>query len=106
MKEIIEQYVDSLYVRNASPHTIRNYVSDIDQFCQFAAEKGFDPLKLDRSTARLYLSYLGQKYTNKETVMRKRYSVKAFYKYLREENVVARNEFDYFDNMRVERKLP
>ncbi len=39
MNELIERYVNYLqYERNASPHTIRNYRSDLEQFRDFLAQ--------------------------------------------------------------------
>jgi site-specific recombinase XerD len=107
MKEIINQYVDHLTINNRSPHTIRNYLSDINQFWECAIERGFDPLTLDRVTVRLYLNFLREKYPlTPQTIMRKRWSIKGFYKFLREENLVARNPFDHLENIRIEPKPP
>jgi integrase len=107
MKEIINQYVDHLTINNRSPHTIRNYLSDINQFWECAIERGFDPLTLGRVTVRLYLNFLREKYPlTPHTIMRKRWSIKGFYKFLREENLVARNPFDHLENIRIEPKPP
>ena len=106
MNELITQWNLYLELRGSSPHTIRNYLSDLNQFVQCAEELGFDPLQLDRAKAYLYLGFLTKKYTNRATIMRRRDSVKQFYKFLKEERVVVRNEFEFFDRMKKESNLP
>jgi site-specific recombinase XerD len=107
MKEIINQYVDYLTLNNRSPHTIRNYLSDIQQFLQCAAERGFDPMTLDRITMRLYLSYLREKYpSTAQTIMRKRAALKVFYEWLHTQKLVPQNPFNLLENIRIERDRP
>jgi integrase len=52
------------------------------------------------------LASMFQKYQNKTTIMRKRDSLKQFYRFLKDERHVDRNEFDYIDRMKKEHKLP
>ena len=107
MKETINQYVDYLTLNNRSPHTVRNYLSDIKQFLKCAADRGFDPMTLDRITVRLYLSYLRDKYpSTPQTIMRKRDSLKSFYDFLESERLAPRNPFRLIDRMRVEPERP
>jgi integrase/recombinase XerC len=106
MDELIGQWEDYLSSRFVSPHTLRGYLSDARQFLKCASELGFDPLELNRSTLFLYLGFLSKTYTNKSTIARKRDSVKQFYRFLKLDKHVARNEFEFIDRMKVERKLP
>ena len=106
MDKIFSQWIDQLNCEFKSPHTIRNYQTDVKQFLQFAADKGIDPLQLDRAKARLYFGFLTGKYSNHATIMRKRDAVKQFYRFLVSENHVSRNEFDFFDRMKVEQNAP
>ncbi len=106
MKEILDQWRDELLAASYSKHTIRNYLSDARQFLECAKEKGFDPLALDRLTARLYLAFLAAKYTSRATIMRKRDSVKMFYRFMHGDKLVARNPFDLLDRMKVQQEPP
>jgi site-specific recombinase XerD len=106
MNELLSQWNDYLMARGSSLQTVRNYVADVTQFLQCMEQLGFSPLELDRAKAFLYLGFLSKKYTSRATIMHKRDAVKQFYKFLLEDRRVARNEFDFFDRMREERKLP
>jgi site-specific recombinase XerD len=46
------------------------------------------------------------KYDNKATLMRKRDAVRQFYRFLKNEHQVNRNEFEFFDRMKVTQDLP
>lgn len=106
MEKLLGQWTDQLNCNLKSPHTIRNYLSDVKQFLQCAADKNIDPLQLDRAKAWLYFGFLAGKYGKHSTIMRKRDSVKQFYNFLYCEGHVSRNEFEYFDRMKVPRDLP
>jgi site-specific recombinase XerD len=45
------QWHDAMYARGLSVHTLRNYLSDVNQFLEFYAEQNIDPLKLNRIDA-------------------------------------------------------
>jgi site-specific recombinase XerD len=106
MKEILNQWRDYLILCNKSHHTVRNYLSDADQYFDCATEKGFDPLKVDRVTARLYLEFLAGKYTNKATIMRKRDTVNMLYRFMVDDKIVSQNPFRLFDRMKVNKEHP
>jgi len=72
---------------------------------QLYSDQNIDPFKLSRIDARLYLAFL-MKYDNKATLMRKRDAVREFYRFLKNEYQVNRNEFEFFDRMKVTQDLP
>src|SRR5687768_10917249 len=106
MNEVITQVEEYLNSRFVSVHTVRNYVSDVEQLYQCAEELSFDPLTLNRQSIFLYLGFLAQKYTNKSTIARKRDSLKQFYKFLILDKHIKRNEFEFLARPKTERKLP
>jgi integrase/recombinase XerC len=77
--------------RNASPHTVRAYESDVSQFLSHAAESSGTALTagaLDRGTIRRFLSALYDAGQSKATAARKLAAVRSFLRYLRREGVL------------------
>src|SRR5579863_4652948 len=111
MTDLIERYVNYLqYERNASPHTIRNYRSDLEQFRAFLA--GNDPDgavevgSIDAFRVRAYLAFLYEKETKKTSVARKLAALRAFFKFLGREQVLAENPAARVSTPKLARTLP
>jgi integrase/recombinase XerC len=95
----IAKYLDYLrYQRNASPHTIRNYASDLEQFLSHltdASEGKKRPApdldQIDNLTIREFLGALYQKNNSKSSVARKLATIRSFMKYLSQQEVIKVN---------------
>ena len=84
MDELIARYIQYLqYERNSSPHTVRNYRSDLLQFRDFLTQgrpgekvslKSVDALRI-----RGFLAFLFEKERKKTSIARKLASVRAFF---------------------------
>ena len=97
--------------RNASEHTVSGYVQDIGQFAAFAwpaesAKPPFDWSSLGREQARAFLVAYHRGGWSPTTTRRKLSSVRAFYRYLGREEVVARNPFAGLRGPRLGHRLP
>jgi integrase/recombinase XerC len=83
--------------RNASEHTVQNYVRDIGQFAHLVW--GQDPThplpwkEPDRFVARRFLVKFQKEGNEPTTTARKLASLRSFYKFLERENIVDRNPF-------------
>ncbi len=111
MDELIERYVRYLqYERNASPHTIRNYRSDLEQFRAFLARGKPDaPVEvrsIDALRIRAFLAFLLEKEKKKTSIARKLSAVRAFFKFLRRERALAENPAAEVSTPKLSRALP
>ncbi len=97
------------YERNLSPHTLRNYASDLEQFRAhlFAVEKRDDvPLDtIDRLTIREWMASLHGDH-KKTSVARKLASLRTFFQFLVREGKLESNPAKQVATPKIERKLP
>src|SRR5208337_5180832 len=96
MTELIDRYINYLrYERNASPHTIRNYQSDLLQFRDYLqggnAEAAVDVRSIDALRIRGFLAVLFEREKKKTSIARKLAAVRAFFKFLAKEGVIEAN---------------
>jgi integrase/recombinase XerC len=111
MTELIERYVNYLqYERNASPHTIRNYRSDLEQFCDFLAEgkpgMPVDIGRIDTLRIRAFLAHLYSSENKKTSVARKLAAVRAFFKFLAREHRLENNPAVAVSTPKLDKSLP
>jgi len=97
------------YERNMSPHTLRNYASDLGQFKEhlLKIEKRDDISvhDIDRLTIREWMASLHGDH-KKTSVARKLASLRTFFQFLVREGVVETNPAKLVATPKVERKLP
>src|SRR5437660_5551759 len=106
MDELIERYVNYLqHERNASPHTIRNYRSDLVQFRDFLAQGKPDArvevASIDAFRVRGFLASLFENERKKTSIARKLAALRAFFKFLSREQVLADNSSSCVANTNV-----
>jgi len=94
-----------------SPHTRRNYLSDLVQFRNFleeggAGSSGEDPLRVEAAAIRSFLNSLYRKKSAKTTIGRKIASLRSFFGLLRRRGYVRVNPAELIQAPRADRKLP
>lgn len=110
LQEYLDQFLQHLkYERNVSPHTLRNYASDLDQFKLYlcSVEKRDDiPLAtIDRLTIREWMASLHGDH-KKTSVARKLASLRTFFQFLVREGKLESNPAKMVATPKIERKLP
>ena len=110
----IEKYLNYLrYQRNASPHTLRNYASDLQQFLSYLTSSpegekrpAPDLDQIDNLTIREFLGTLYQKNNRKSSVARKLATVRSFMKYLSQQQAIHVNYAKSVASPKQESRLP
>ena len=96
MTEHLKEFLEFLRLnRNASPHTVRAYESDVSQFLAHVAREagttraGLQPSHLDRAAIRRFLAALHELGQSRATAARKLAAARTFFRYLRREGVIG-----------------
>jgi len=114
VEDLIEQYAAHLRLeRNLSPHTLRNYLSDLKQFQQFLRQQGLcqgEQKKIaleevDRHVVRAYLGALA-KVCRKSSIGRKLAALKGFFRYLIRERRISKDPLSGLAAPKQEKPLP
>src|SRR5579862_396136 len=103
-EKAIDQFLRSLCERNASPHTIKAYTSDLDTFAAYVDSKNWR--QIDHLTVRGYLSQLYEKGLSKTSVARSLAAVRSLYRWLAQEGVVEQNPAALVSTPKLPKKLP
>jgi integrase/recombinase XerC len=112
--DLIQQYADHLrHERNYSPHTLRNYLSDVAQFYEFLRERAMgldadqqvDPRKIDVHVIRSYLAALA-KDRKKSSIGRKLAALKRYFRYLIATHKIDKDPLLLIHSPKQEKPLP
>jgi len=114
LEEYLRQFLEHLrYERNVSPHTLRNYSSDLEQFHEHIAPPKPDgtreqiPVKdIDHLTIREWMASLHADNKKKTSIARKLASLRTFFQFLVREGIQENNPAKLVATPKVERKLP
>ena len=112
MKSLLENFLGYLrYERNASPHTLRNYESDLAQFISFLEAKKPGPpdlIKISHHDIRAFLASLHEsaRIRKKSSIARKISSLRSYFKYLHREGVIRENPAVLVSTPKLPKRLP
>jgi integrase/recombinase XerC len=103
---LFEQYLSA--ERNASVHTSRGYLHDLGEFDLFLQEKGYAAAGLadiDNFTVRAWLASLSRN-NKKSSQARKLSSLKAFFRFLKQQGITEHNPAQPVKTPRQDKYLP
>jgi integrase/recombinase XerC len=110
----IRKYLEYLrFQRNASPHTLRNYASDLQQFYLYLTtapggepREAPEPEQIDNLTIREFLGVLYQRKNKKSSVARKLAAIRSFMKFLSFQDAIQANPAKSVASPKQEMRLP
>ncbi|MFY9673755.1 MAG: tyrosine recombinase XerC [Terriglobales bacterium] len=100
----IDDFLRHLRERNASPHTIKAYTSDLDVFAGYIGSR--DPKLVDHISIRGFLSHLYDKGLSKTSVARSLAAIRSLYRWLAQKGIVEQNPAKLVSTPRLPKKLP
>jgi integrase/recombinase XerC len=104
VEKAITKFIRALHERNASPHTIKAYSTDLAAFAEHAGPQHWDDI--DHVLIRGYLSSLYEKGLSKTSVARSLAALRSLYKWLAQEGVVEQNPAALVATPKLPKKLP
>lgn len=109
MKKEIEAFLNSLVVKNGSPHTLRNYSLDLACFVKFlhAREQGPPSLeKIDRKTVRDFLLKLTEEKKSRRTLARRTSALRSFFRFCQKQDLIEESPLLNLATPKIEKSLP
>ena len=110
MKAAIDRYLFHLRnERNASPHTLRNYESDLRQFLDYMSPPGTRPPALtmvDHHVIREYMGWLYDQQLERASIGRKLATLRSFFRYCVREGTMKSNPARLVPSPKLARRLP
>jgi integrase/recombinase XerC len=100
----VEQFLRSLRERNASPHTLKAYAGDLENFAGYAGSRSWK--EIDHLIIRGFLSQLYEKGLSKTSVARSLAAVRSLYRWLAQEGEVEQNPAKLVSTPKLPKKLP
>lgn len=93
---------------NLSAYTVLSYKNDLNQFKAFLVgdDENFDPLSVTRNDIRTWMACLAGDKKTVVTMKRKLQSLRAFYKYLQQQEFIKYNPASDVEFAKVPKRLP
>lgn len=105
----IDNFIKFLsYEKLSSKHTVISYQTDLNQFKDFLElqYKTDDITKVNHLIIRSWLAQMLNEGISARTISRKLSTLRAFYKFLKKENIVSNNPLTKVQAPKVEKRLP
>ena len=107
-KDLIEEFLDyKEHIGRCSNHTIRAYCKDLKQYSDFLLSSHNKNLSESQSKhIQYYLNYLGKSKISSKSMARKLASIKSFFRYLSNNNIIAVNIAQSIKTPNIPKRLP
>src|SRR5882724_2327548 len=99
-----QEFLRSLRERNTSPHTIKAYSGDLQNFCAYVGSRNWP--SIDHLAIRGFLSHLYERGLSKTSVARSLAAVRSLYRWLAQEGIVDQNPASLVSTPKLAKKLP
>ena len=110
MKAAVDRYLHHLRnERNASPHTLKNYASDLRQFIEYLSPPGTEAPALgsvDHHLIREYVGWLYDQKMERSSIARKLAALRSFFRFCVREGNMKLNPARLVPGPKLARKLP
>jgi integrase/recombinase XerC len=104
VEKAVDEFLRTLRERNSSPHTIKAYAGDLDNFSSYVGSREWR--SIDHLTIRGFLSHLYVKKLEKASIARSLAAVRSLYRWLAQEGVVEQNPAALVSTPKLPKKLP
>jgi integrase/recombinase XerC len=104
VEKAVDEFLRTLRERNSSPHTIKAYAGDLDNFSSYVGSREWR--SIDHLTIRGFLSHLYVKKLEKASIARSLAAVRLLYRWLAQEGVVEQNPAALVSTPKLPKKLP
>ena len=104
VEKAVAKFIRSLQERNASPHTVKAYSTDLAHFAEYVGQQGWRDI--DHVLIRGYLCTLYERGLSKTSVARALASLRSLYKWLAQEGVVDQNPAKLVATPKLPKRLP
>lgn len=105
----VTEYLASLIRQNASPHTIRNYRTDLESWVSFLTPQGGDPpaiAEIELLSMREWLGSLHDQNLNPSSIRRKLSAIRSFFTWAEHAGLVRKNVARMLRTPKAPQKLP
>src|SRR5215470_10685940 len=104
VEKATDEFLRVLRQRNASPHTIKAYAGDLENFSNYIGVREWK--SIDHVMIRGFLSHLYEHGLSKASVARSLAAVRSLYRWLAQEGVVEQNPAKLVATPKLPKKLP
>ena len=104
VEKAVAKFIRALQGRNASPHTIKAYRTDLAQFTEYVGPQGWGDI--DHVLIRGYLANLYERGLSKTSVARSLAALRSLYRWLAQEGEVEQNPAALVATPKLPKKLP
>jgi len=104
LQVVIEEFLHYLrLVKQASPHTVRNYSLDLNAFCKHVS---VDLQSLTKHHIREHIAHLAKQGIAKRSLIRHLSSLRSFFIYALRKKKITINPMEGVDSPKIEKKIP